>query len=55
MATCTFNAIYIILYFNVGSSPVRLDGLSTGKHILKVVPSECGQNKMNLKTEIIIA
>ena len=27
--------------------------MSTGKHILKVVPSECGKNKMNLKTEIM--
>ena len=44
----------LVIYLNAGSSPERLHGLSTGKHILKVVPSECGKNKMNVKAEIII-
>ena len=37
-----------------GSSPVMLNGLSYGKHVLKVVPTGCGRNRMNLKTTITI-
>ena len=43
-----------IIILTAGSSPVVLTGLSPGRHVLKVVPTGCGGNKMNLKAEIII-
>ena len=42
------------LSLSAGSSPVMLSGLSHGKHVLKVVPTGCGRNRMNLKTTITI-
>ncbi|CAI8020969.1 hypothetical protein GBAR_LOCUS12487 [Geodia barretti] len=36
------------------SSPVVMSGLSYGRHVLKVVPTDCGRNRMNLKTDFII-
>ena len=43
-----------ILFTFAGSSPVMLSGLSHGKHVLKVVPTGCGRNRMNLKTTFTI-
>ena len=37
-----------------GSSPVVVSGLSSGRHVLKVVPTGCGRNRMNLKTGFIV-
>jgi hypothetical protein len=36
------------------SSPVVVSGLSSGRHVLKVVPTGCGRNRRNLKTDFII-
>ncbi|CAI8033862.1 hypothetical protein GBAR_LOCUS19099, partial [Geodia barretti] len=36
------------------SSPVVVSGLSSGRHVLKVVPTGCGRNRMNLKTDFTI-
>ena len=33
---------------------MAVTGLSPGSHVLKVVPTGCARNKMNLKTDIII-
>ena len=44
------------LFYNItsGSNPVVLSGLSHGTHQLKVMPTGCGSNRKNLKTEINI-
>ena len=43
-----------VCVLTAGSSPVEVSGLSPGKHVLKVVPTGCGRNRMNLKTKITI-
>ena len=37
-----------------GSSPVVESGLSSGRHVLKVVPTGCGRNRRNLKIDFTI-
>ena len=49
-----FQVKWSLVVLTAGSSPVEVSGLSRGRHILKVVPTGCGRNRMNLKTNIFI-
>ena len=53
MCVCACMCVCVCV-LTAGSSPVEVSGLSPGKHVLKVVPTGCGRNRMNLKTTITI-
>ena len=49
-----FVSVSSVCVLTAGSSPVEVSGLSPGKHVLKVVPTGCGRNRMNLNIKFFI-